>query len=238
MSALIPSVLPSVLLATTLPLSPSPYATATHGPQVRIASADTVAFLGDSITQLGTEKPFGYVNLVKAGLKARGVEPTFVPAGVSGNTCRQMLARLDADVLSKKPTWLFLSCGVNDAPNGYEDYRKNPGVPLEEYKEKISEILDRAIAAGAKPIILTATPVVEGRHVANTNLVPYNAFLRATAAERGLPLFDVGAVIAIVHAAKDDPDVRAFTVDGTHLNERGNRIFADVILTGIQTDGK
>ena len=232
------TVIPSVLLATTLPLSPSPYAMAIHGPEVRITEADTIAFLGDSITQLGTEKPFGYVNLVRAGLKARGVEPTFVPAGVSGNTCRQMLARLDADVLSRKPTWLFLSCGVNDAPNGYEDYRKNPGVPLDEYKAKITEIIDRAIAAGAKPVILTATPVVEEPHVANTNLVPYNAFLRETAAARGLPLFDVGSVIAMAHASKDDPMVRAFTVDGTHLNERGNRIFADVILAGIQTPTK
>ncbi len=229
------TLIPTVLLASTLPLSPSPYATAIHGPEVRITSADTVAILGDSITQKGVENPFGYVNLLIAGIKGRGVEPTWVPAGVSGDTCRKMLARLDADVLSRKPTWVFLSCGVNDAPNGYEDYRKNPGVPLEEYKAKIGEILDRVVAAGARPVILTATPVVEGAHVANTNLVPYNAFLRETAAKRGLPLFDVGAVIAMAHAAKADPAKREFTVDGTHLNERGDRIFADVLLTGIQT---
>ena len=36
-------------------------------------------------------------------------------------------------------------------------------------------------------------------------------------------------------AAKADPAKREFTVDGTHLNERGDRIFADVLLTGIQT---
>ncbi len=230
-----PATVPAVLLAATLPLSPSPYAMAIHGPEVRLTRSDTVAILGDSITQMGKEKPFGYVNLVMAGIKERGVEPTWVPAGVSGDTCRKMLARLDADVLSKKPTWVFLSCGVNDAPNGYEDYRKNPGVPLEEYKEKIGEILDRVVAAGARPVILTATPVVEEPHVANTNLVPYNAFLRETAAKRGLPLFDVGAVIALAHAAKVAPAKREFTVDGTHINERGNRIFADVLLTGIQT---
>lgn len=39
--------------------------------------------------------------------------------------------RLEKNVLSKKPDWMPLSCGVND------DWHSKKGVPLDEYKENI-----------------------------------------------------------------------------------------------------
>ena len=101
-----------------------------------------------------------------------------------------MLARLDKDIIRKKPQWMFLSCGVNGAPNGID----NPGVPLEKYQQNITEILDRCQAAGIKVIILSATMVLEDpSHISNKNLEAYNAFLRKIAAERNLPLADLNA---------------------------------------------
>ena len=74
--------------------------------EVVIKDGDSIAFLGDSLTQLGNlHKPNGYVNLVIEGLKTAGVNATPIPAGIGGNTTVHMLARLDKDVISKKPTW-------------------------------------------------------------------------------------------------------------------------------------
>ena len=59
-----------------------------------------------------------------------------IPAGVGGNTSKDMLARLDRDVLSKKPDWMTLSCGVNDVWHGAT------GVPLDQYQQNITSIVE------------------------------------------------------------------------------------------------
>src|SRR5258707_6468711 len=90
-----------------------------------------------------------------AGLAANGFEATPIPAGISGHKSNQMLERLDRDVISKKPNWMTLSCGVNDVWHGAN------GVPLAEYKKNITQIVDKAQAAGTKVMILTATVIGE-----------------------------------------------------------------------------
>ena len=77
--------------------------------EIKVKSGDKIAFLGDSITQGGWSNPAGYVRLVIAGLEANGVHAEPVPAGISGHKSDQMLARLEKDVLSKKPQWMTLS---------------------------------------------------------------------------------------------------------------------------------
>ncbi len=71
--------------------------------EISVKSGDKIAFLGDSITAGGWGNPAGYVKLVIAGLEANGVKAEPIPAGISGHKSDQMLARLDKDVLSKKP---------------------------------------------------------------------------------------------------------------------------------------
>ena len=70
---------------------------------------DRIVFLGDSITA-GGMKPQGYVTLLTAAIKAAhpdlGIE-TF-GAGVSGNKVPNLQARLEKDVLAKKPTLVFI----------------------------------------------------------------------------------------------------------------------------------
>jgi len=46
-----------------------------------------------------------------------------------------MLARVDNDVIAKKPDWMKLNCGVNDVRHGTK------GVPLDEYQKNITEIV-------------------------------------------------------------------------------------------------
>ena len=82
--------------------------------ELMVKEGDTLAFLGDSITQFGQQKPDGYVNLTIRALAEAGVEVKAVKAGISGHKSDNMLARLNRDVLSKKPRWMTLSCGVND----------------------------------------------------------------------------------------------------------------------------
>lgn len=194
--------------------------------QILVKPGESIAFLGDSITQFGAQAPGGYVRLVESGLAAQGIKITAIPAGLSGNKSNDMLARLDRDVLSKKPTWITLSCGVNDVMHGAR------GVELEAYKANITAILDRCQQAGVKVVILTATQIgLPVTNPENVKLAGYNAFLRETATARGLPLADLNAAMVAEQASLEKAGVkRALTGDGVHMNLYGNLVMAKGVL--------
>ena len=104
--------------------------------QITVKSGEKIAFLGDSITQQGNWES-GYINLVMSALEANGIKAVKIPAGISGHKSIQMLARLERDVLKKNPQIMTLSCGVNDVWHGKR------GVPLEDYRKNITEIVTR-----------------------------------------------------------------------------------------------
>lgn len=213
--------------------------------EIAVKSGEKIAFLGDSITQGGWSNPAGYVKLVIAGLEANGVRAEPVPAGISGHKSDQMLARLDKDVLSKKPQWMTLSCGVNDVWHGPR------GVPLDDamakngtyddkvaargtYKKNITAIIDQAIAAGVKPVMLTATVIHENLDSKENGLLaPYNEFLRQLAKEKNLPMADLFAMFAERIKAENKPNVKVLTSDGVHMNIEGNKLMAVGVLKAL-----
>jgi lysophospholipase L1-like esterase len=191
-----------------------------------------VAFLGDSITAQGFGKSAGYVQLVGHALESTGNKIDIIPAGVGGNTSRDMLARLDRDVISKKPDWMTLSCGVNDVWHGVN------GVALDEYQKNITEIVNKAQAAGIKVVVLTATMITEDQAVDNNQkLLAYNQFLRALAKEKGLILADLNAAeqATLADNKAKFPQLKGnyLTVDGVHMNPVGDQMMATGILKAL-----
>lgn len=197
--------------------------------ELLVKQGESVAFLGDSITAGGWSDAGGYVKLVLDGLQKEGAVVTPYPAGVGGHKSNDMLARLEKDVLSKKPTWMTLSCGVNDVWHG------DRGVDLESYKKNITAIVDRAQEAGIKVVLLTATPIFEDvNNAQNKSLANYNDFLRSLAKERKLPLADLNAAFATeLGKLPAKPNSRYLTVDGVHMNPEGNVIMAKGCLAAF-----
>jgi hypothetical protein len=78
--------------AQTNQAPPAPLAVASPE-NVAVKNSESIAFLGDSITQFGADLPGGYVRLVISGLKANGITVTPYPAGISGHKSNQMLER-------------------------------------------------------------------------------------------------------------------------------------------------
>ena len=210
--------------------------------EIAVKNGEKIAFLGDSITAGGWGNPAGYVRLVIAGLDANGIKAEPVPAGIGGHKSDQMLARLDKDVLSKKPQWMTLSCGVNDVWHGPR------GVPLDEamaksgsyddkvatrgtYKTNITAIIDQAKAAGVKPVLLTATVIQEKLdNKENGLLAPYNDFLRQLAKEKSVPLADLNAMCQERIKAENKPTQKVLTNDGVHMATEGNKLMALGVL--------
>ena len=192
---------------------------------IGVKEGEKIAFLGDSLTQAGA-RPNGYVRLVIRGLESAGVKTSAIPAGISGHKSNQMLARLEPHVLSKKPNWMTLSCGVNDVWHGKR------GVSLEDYKVNITKIVDRCQSAGVKVMILTSTMIGEDKDNANNKrLATYNDFLKELAKEKKCLLADLNADMqAAIAASADKKGGKLLTSDGVHMNPDGNKMMATGVL--------
>lgn len=194
--------------------------------QIQVTTGQKIAFLGDSITAAGA-RPNGYCRLVLDGLQKQGIQTSGIFAGISGHKSNQMLARLDKDVLSKKPDWMTLSCGVNDVWHGAR------GVILEDYKKNITAIVDQAQAAGVKVMILTSTMIKEDqKQDLNQQLLPYNTFLKELAKSKGCLFADLNNEMqdALKSFPKDAPKGTQLTSDGVHMNAYGNIMMAKGVL--------
>jgi lysophospholipase L1-like esterase len=234
-------------VAAGLLLLARPAAAAEQDSALAVKSGETIAFMGDSITAGGV-KPGGYVTLVMETLKNEGLDVALIPAGKSGHKSSDMLARLDQDVISKKPQWMVLSCGVNDVWHFKLRLGKMVfhGVSLEDYQKNITAILDKAQAANIRVLILTSTMIGEDpERELNKNLIPYNDFLRQIAKERGCRLADLNRDMQ--EALTKIPDVKGrakmfgepdyqreiqnkLTTDGCHMNALGNMMMAKGVL--------
>ncbi|MFT5905774.1 MAG: lysophospholipase L1-like esterase [Cryomorphaceae bacterium] len=200
---------------------------------IAVKSGEKIAFMGDSITAAGA-KPNGYVRLVISGLEAVGVKTTAIPAGISGHKSNQMLARLDKNVISKKPEWMTLSCGVNDVWHGKR------GVLLEDYKKNITKIVDLCQAADIKVMLLTSTMIKEDeKNKLNQTLKGYNDFLIALAKEKKCLIADLNADMqAVINASADKKGGKLLTRDGVHMNADGNKMMATGLLKSFGLDAK
>lgn len=209
-------------------------------PAPLVQNGETIAFMGDSITHYGNSRPLGYIHLVMKGLEAVGVKASAIPAGIGGHKSNQMLARLDGDVLSRKPQWMTLSCGVNDVYHSHLPGRS--GVPLDGYRRNMTEILDRCAAAGVKVILMTPTMVTEDpENVQNVELEAYCAWLREIAAERKLPIADLNLamrkrVAELRERERDCGD--KLTRDGIHMTVDGDEMMACGVLAAMGVDAQ
>ena len=199
--------------------------TTTAMAEIAVKEGEKIAFLGDSITQAGA-RPNGYVRLAIQGLESAGVSTSAIPAGISGHKSNQMLARLERDVLSKKPDWMTLSCGVNDVWHGKR------GVSLTDYKVNITKIVDQCQDAGVKVVILTSTMIGEDKdNPNNKKLATYNGFLRELAKEKKCLLAVLNTDMqSIIETSSDKKNGKLLTSDGVHMNPDGNKMMAVGVL--------
>src|SRR5262249_17271589 len=139
----------------------------------------------------------GYVPLVRAALKEKGVEVDAVATG--GHRVPNLLARVEKDVLSKKPTVVVIQIGVNDASGG---------VTAEKFKEQLEELIGKLQKGGAKVVLCTCTCRVEGYNADNAMDKKLDALAdaaRAIAKEKKLPLNDLRKAF-IAYWKEHNPD--------------------------------
>jgi acyl-CoA thioesterase-1 len=102
-----------------------------------------VAF-GDSLTAgYGTDAGNSYPDYLERDLNAKGLHYHVVNAGISGNTTKDGVERLD-DVLALKPAVVIVAFGGNDGLRG---------LPIESTRKNLDQIVSTLQRAGIKIVL-------------------------------------------------------------------------------------
>ena len=206
-----------------------------------LRKADRIVFLGDSITAGGAGTN-GYITLIRQALDTGaadlGVET--IGAGISGNKVANLQARLQKDVLDRKPTIVFIYIGINDVWHWRRDKEGKlaGGTTKEAFEAGLKDIIGRINAAGARVIL--CTPSVIGEKTAGGNahdpmLDEYSGISRRVAVETGSQLVDLRQAF-VNYLETNNPENKdrgILTRDTVHLNPAGNRLVADEMLKAL-----
>lgn len=110
------------------------------------AGEGTLLILGDSLSAgYGMRVEQGWVALLAQRITAQGYPYRVVNASISGDTSRGALTRLGPLLATERPEFTVLELGGNDGLRG---------IPLEELRRNLGEILTRVRAAGSDALLL------------------------------------------------------------------------------------
>lgn len=203
-----------------------------------------IVVLGDSITEQGAA-PRGYVTLFRETLKRDFPDQQIevINSGISGHKSNDMLARFKRDVTDHHPDLVTINVGVNDVWHNFKDAAWQHRVPegnsgrglmLPAYIENVGKMIDLAKAANAKVILVSPSLVYEDLNCAENKRL--SQFVRAEeklARERGVGFINLNREFHEVVGAYQKFAGRShllLTIDGVHLNDQGNILYANSIL--------
>lgn len=202
-----------------------------------IKKGERIIFFGDSITQLGND-PGGYVTMVRDSITSKykdyGIE--VIGAGISGNKVPDLLARIDKDVLAKEPTTVVIYIGINDV---WHYALGIGGTPKDRFEEGLKVLIGKCTANGARVIL--CTPSVVGERSDSLNkldpmLNEYSDISRKVALETNCQLLDLRKAFLEFELQNNPKQLHEgiLTRDAVHLNERGNKFVAWLMLKALE----
>ncbi|MEX0704213.1 MAG: GDSL-type esterase/lipase family protein [Planctomycetales bacterium] len=223
--------------ASSIVRGAEPDETDTATAKVQLKTGDRIIFFGDSLTSLaGEERPKahvtkGYVRIVRETLQERhkdlDLQVDWVATG--GHTVPDLLARVDRDVIAKRPTIVVIQIGCNDARR----------VPKEKFQSGLEELIDKLQAAGIQVVQCTLTSVGEKHDGTNANDAALEAFAeveRQVARAKKVPLNDLRQAF-VAHWKAHNPDNKPngiLTYDGNHFNDAGHKFVAERMLSKFE----
>ena len=189
--------------------------------EIVVTNGQKMVCYGDLVT---TWNATGFPQQVKRGLEANDIKVDLLIVGNVGSSGK-MLASLDEKVISQKPDWMVLNCGVSDA---WENQTKG------HYEENMARIVEKAQAAGIKVVIATATLADEDPSSRSSQLIAeFNTSLRRLAKQQHCLIadFDMPAAVAATGGGANAKRGKVLLVsDYVYLNPLGNELMARCIL--------
>lgn len=156
-----------------------------------------------------------------------GSRVTVINRGVNGERSKEMLARLDRDVLAAHPSLVIWQTGSN------EILRK--GDP-DLFRHQVLEGLDRLRAAGIEVVLMDAQ--YAPRILDNPQYAVFNDILRKIAREAHVALFDrFEAMHSWLSSGRQNWSA-VVSPDKLHMNDRGYHCVAQLVASLIAADLK
>ena len=143
-------------------------------------------------------------------------------AGLSGDTSKGGLARLERDVLAHKPHLVTIMFGMNDLVR----------VPVADFVANMRQIIQRCRDAGAEVVLCTQNSIVDSPQRSVAKLAEYSQAIRDLAKAESLGLADCHAAFEAVRA-KDEVAWNFLLSDAIHPNMDGHKLFAETIAQTI-----
>ncbi len=218
--------LPAALLALSLALPLH----AAEPAAFPLKDGDVWVMAGDSITAQHLHS-----NYFEAFCYARypKLKFAFRNSGVGGHTIPSTLARFDYDVAGWKPTVVSVELGMNDAG----------GTPTDKFVSNMGTMVARIKEAGARPVILSASPVNDGLGAGkfamrNARLDEYATALKPFAEKEKIPYADqFHALVEVWAKNKQDAKGVNLTGDAVHPGAPGQLMMAASLLKGLGAEG-
>ncbi|MFN0034309.1 MAG: SGNH/GDSL hydrolase family protein [Saprospiraceae bacterium] len=197
-----------------------------------------VVFFGDSITEAAVY-PGGYIVQLRDSLLAQGQAKRYqlMGAGISGNKVYDLYLRVEDDVLARKPDVVVIYVGVNDV---WHKHTHHTGTDADKFQKFYAALIQKFKKKGIRVVI--CTPACIGERYDGTNpldyeLDAYAQIIRNLAQEKNVALCDFRKAFRD-YSANNNPDnleSGILTSDGVHLNERGNKLVAEMLLQEVRS---
>ncbi len=179
----------------------------------------TIVFFGNSLI----EGRYGGDVVAATAAHLPGVQ--VINAGQAGNTIHNLLARLEADVLSHQPDQVIILSGGNDAISFsqpatrryYQQVQKIPSgvVEPEHYRSGCRELLTRIQLGHALPALILAP--LEYNPATAAAMRQYNQIARQEAAALSVPILDLESRLPPALADRPPLDQQAINLIGQRI---------------------
>jgi len=185
-----------------------------------------VACFGDSITGVYYHTGSARAWTDMLGIALRQAYPKakleMLNAGISGHTTINALARIEKDVIAKKPDLVVIMFGMNDVAR----------VKIDEYELNLRDITEKCLDAGAAVMLCTPNSVYENPERPNGKLAAYSDRVRTVAHDFKVPLVDFFKDWDELR--QQDPTAWMLLMSETiHPNMNGHKRFAELITRSL-----
>jgi len=198
-------------------------------PSAAPSAGDTVRYLamGDSLTQgVGAtdEQTGAFPALLADKWRSAGCQVELSNVGVSGYTAAQVLAEQAPQIESFRPTLITFQAGGNDIVNA---------VPIDEYRQNVKTILDKAKTSGARVVVLAQNEWFrspEGQNYGSDPPAQRDAFdkvLIEEASAHGAEFVDLRSLY------KQQADAGQWVEDGIHPTPGAYEAWAAQLATAV-----
>ncbi len=195
-----------------------------------------IIFFGDSITQAGVN-PGGYITLMQQDLKSKGMSEKYElsGAGIGGNKIYDLYLRMDKDVLEQQPDAVVIFVGVNDV---WHKASYGTGTDPDKFERFYKAVIGKLKAQNIEVTLCTPAAIGERTDYSNQqdgDLNYYSSIIRNLAKSENCGLIDLRKEFH-EYALKNNPenaDRGILTTDRVHLNEKGDRLVADLMWKSV-----